>query len=322
MRACAGLLSAALFLCLPALPAPADDKIPGRDRAWVGEQLAAWNLTREDASPFRLVATLEVLDQGAWVAGTYVLIWSSSSQWREEVRFPGHEETEGMAGAVRWRQRPTRYRPRLPWLLTSVVRSDRFPPKDPEEFRQTKARKGKPALACVGEACVDALTGEPRSQEIYGVTVSFDAPARFPLRSWPATYRARESGREIGRAKIETLAPLASTDETTFLPPREAVQVPACGAPAAPRARHKPFPPYTESLVARHVEGAVQLRATVAADGTVQDAEVSRASHRDLAKLALETVRTWRYDPAKCGDRAVPVEMWVQVDWKMGTGHP
>ncbi|HEX5044760.1 MAG TPA: energy transducer TonB [Candidatus Polarisedimenticolaceae bacterium] len=306
--------------CAPALAK--EEKAPHRDGAWVNAQLAAWSLTREDAPPFRLVAMLDVLHEGDWVTGTYALTWSSPAQWREEVRFPGYEETEGMAGAVRWRQRPTRYRPRVPWLLTSVIRSDAFPPKEPKEFRQIKAKKGRPPLACVGEACVDGFTGEPGSQEVYGMAVTFDAPAAFPLRSWPASYRAGEHGREIGRARIETLAPLGSTDEATFLPPREAIQVPACGTPTTPRATHKPFPPYPKSLVARRIEGTVQLRATVAEDGTVQDAEVTRTADRDLTKLALETVRTWRYDPAKCGDRAVPVEMWVQVDWKMGLGAP
>ncbi|HET9300453.1 MAG TPA: energy transducer TonB, partial [Candidatus Polarisedimenticolaceae bacterium] len=206
--------------------------------------------------------------------------------------------------------------------LTSLVRSDRFPPKNPEEFHEIKPRKGKPALACIGNVCVDALTGEPRTHKVYDVAVTFDAPAAFPLRSWPAAYRASASGREVGRTRIETLAPLDAQDDTTFLPPREAVQVPACGTPTPPRPAHKPFPPYPEHLVSRRIEGTVYLRATVATDGTVQDIEVSRTPNRDLAKLALETVRTWKYDPAKCGDRAVPVEIWVQVDWKIGTGLP
>ena len=189
-------------------------------------------------------------------------------------------------------------------------------------FRQSRPKNGRPALACIGEICVDAFTGELRTGDVYDVTIAFDPPAAFPLRTWPAIYRAFEDKREIGRATIETLEPLGAIDAAVFAPPVGVPQVPACAAPKAPHATAKAKPPYPTSLIDRRIEGRVRLRATVAADGSVQDVEVSRAPHPELATLALKTVRTWRYTPATCGDRAVPVEMWVSVDWSIGTGIP
>ena len=314
-------LAAALSLAILFLPTLAtEEKAPRRDRAWVAAQLAAWDLTGDGAPPFRLVAKLEVFSQnGSWVTGSYALTWAAPDRWREELRFPGHEETEALAGDVRWRQRPTRYRPRLPWLLTSTVRGDRFPSPEPKDFRQTKPKGGNPALACIGNACVNAFTGEPHAGEVFDVTIGFDSPEEFPLRRWPRAYHAMEDGREIARAAIQTLESLDAPDAAAFSPPAGADQTPACGRPTAPRVipSTKVKPPYPEALRQEHVEGFARLRATIASDGSVQEIELSRATHPQLGDLALDAVRQWRYEPALCGDRPVPIEVWLKVRWDL-----
>jgi TonB family protein len=296
-----------------------EEKTPRRDGAWVMEQLTRWDLTGEGARPFRLTAKLDVLAETGWVRGTYAITWASPDRWREELHFPGHGEMEGMAGDVRWRMRPTRYRPRLPWLLTAPVRDDRFSTAIPQTFRQPKQKDGLPALACLGQNCVDVRTGELRTAGIHEVSLTFEAPADFPLRAWPASYRMTEEGREIGRATIEMLEPLPAVHVADFDPRDAAVRIPACGRPTAPRLilSTKVKPPYPVPLRQQHVEGFVRIRATIADDGKVQEIEVSRAAHPQLADLALAAVRQWRYEPAQCGARPVPVEVWLKVDWDL-----
>lgn len=318
MRAILGLLC----LTLSSLLAVAkEEKPPHRGRAWVREQLARWELTREGSPPFRLQATLEVLAQdGTWVTGTYTLAWVSAARWREDLHFPGHDETEAMAETVRWWVRPTRYRPRVPGLLTAIVR-----PKPFETvlagFRQTQG------MACIEGDCVDARNGEVRvklanpgaPRRADKLLVEFDPPGTFDARAWPAGYHLREAGREIARATIRSLVPLAALPSEDLAAPVTAMKVAACASPTDPGVipASQVKPPYPRHLGTRGIEGPVRLRATIATDGTAQDIEVVGAAHREFADLAVDAVKRWRFVPAKCGDLPVPMELWMQIDWTM-----
>jgi TonB family protein len=313
----------ALLLCvaLPVLSATAKENAPKRNRAWVRDQLARWELTREGAPPFRLEARLEVLAQdGSWRAGTYTLLWAASDRWREDLRFPGHEEAEAMAGDVRWWQRPTRYRPRVPGLLTWAIR--------PEPFETVLAGwQQTPQVACIEHDCVDARSGELRMRladpnaphRPDPLVVEFDSTVAFGARSWPRAFHLKEGSREIGRVTLQSLEPLATLSAEQLTPPSAATRVPACLSPTEPRMlpSSKLKPPYPKALAAQGIQGPVRVRFTVAADGSVQDVEVDGPAHPELAALAVDTVRRWRYTPARCGQVPVQVERWLQVDWTM-----
>lgn len=327
MRALAALLSVTLA-SFPSLAK--EEKAPRRNGTWVREQLARWELTREGAAPFRLQAKLEVrAKDGSWVPGTYTLAWASPTRWREEVRFAGYEEIEACYEDVSWWQRPRRYRPRIPAMLTSPTRL--ISPTDVAEFRQPRP-KGAPAVACIEEDCVDARTGELRSMparpsgtaRTSPLLLEFEAATAFGVRTWPAGYHLRDGDHEIARSTIESIEPLDTLPEEALAPPSTATRVPTCAKPTLPRIipSTKGKAPYPDSLRKRGIQGVAQLHGTVGVDGSVQDLEVSYATHPELGEIGVDTVKQWRYEPARCGEVPVPVEVWVQVDWTIGTGIP
>jgi protein TonB len=60
------------------------------------------------------------------------------------------------------------------------------------------------------------------------------------------------------------------------------------------------------------VEGTVTLRVLVTRDGLPARVSVEKTSGSgDLDNAALETVRTWRFTPARQGERSI--EAWVLV---------
>lgn len=77
-----------------------------------------------------------------------------------------------------------------------------------------------------------------------------------------------------------------------------------------PEALTRVAPDYPEVARAEGVSGVVELRALVAADGSVQQVRVSR-SVRHLDQAALDAVRQWRFKPAVCDGH--PVAVWVTV---------
>lgn len=73
-----------------------------------------------------------------------------------------------------------------------------------------------------------------------------------------------------------------------------------------------PKPPYPSISRRMGEEGVVQLRVSVDAGGNVQQIEIHRSSgYPRLDQSALQTVRRWRFVPARQGNQ--PVSSWVIV---------
>jgi periplasmic protein TonB len=75
---------------------------------------------------------------------------------------------------------------------------------------------------------------------------------------------------------------------------------------------HNPKPPYPLAARRRSQEGRVLISVFVRADGTCGEARLRKTSGFQLLdSSALQTVREWRFIPARRGDTAV--ETWVDV---------
>jgi protein TonB len=75
---------------------------------------------------------------------------------------------------------------------------------------------------------------------------------------------------------------------------------------------HNPAPPYPEQARGRGEQGKVLVRALINAGGAVSELLVKRSSgFADLDRSALETVKKWRFVPARRGAEAVSA--WVVV---------
>jgi len=66
-----------------------------------------------------------------------------------------------------------------------------------------------------------------------------------------------------------------------------------------------------------HVQGTVMLQAILGKDGTVQDLKVLRG-HPLLVRAALDTVKTWRYQPTLLNSEPVDVLTEIDVNFNLG----
>ena len=57
------------------------------------------------------------------------------------------------------------------------------------------------------------------------------------------------------------------------------------------------------------------LKATIATDGTVRDAQVVKSAHPDLDNAAIEAVRQWIFDGTLLNCAPTEVTMNVSVDF-------
>jgi protein TonB len=129
---------------------------------------------------------------------------------------------------------------------------------------------------------------------------------------------------------------LQGSDTTRPAAPPPPVQIgapvaPAMPTPATPAARptvtdraapvplSTPPPRYPAEALRRRIGGSVRVRATVAANGSVQRLDLTQASgNRDLDRAALEAVRRWRFQPAIRNGQPVAADVIVPLDFAPG----
>lgn len=73
-----------------------------------------------------------------------------------------------------------------------------------------------------------------------------------------------------------------------------------------------PPPKYPRAAYRRNYQGTVKLDVRVTVDGSAAEVRIAQSSgYAILDRCALNTVRKWRFSPARRGGR--PFEMWVEV---------
>ncbi len=89
------------------------------------------------------------------------------------------------------------------------------------------------------------------------------------------------------------------------------------GGVSAPRVIYQPDPEYSEEARKAKYQGTVVLWVVVGADGRPREMRVARSLGMGLDEKALEAVRTWRFEPARMNGQPVPVQINVEVNFRL-----
>jgi periplasmic protein TonB len=76
-------------------------------------------------------------------------------------------------------------------------------------------------------------------------------------------------------------------------------------------------PRYTADAMKRRVQGSVKLKCVVQADGTVKDVRVTEPLDPDLDEEAVKALKQWTFHPGRKGNKAVAVEVEVEMSFTM-----
>jgi TonB family protein len=85
----------------------------------------------------------------------------------------------------------------------------------------------------------------------------------------------------------------------------------------APIPTYKPEPRYTGDARAAKLEGTVVCSVVVNDTGNVADVQVVRPLDRGLDESAMQTLRTWKFEPATKAGKPVPVRVVVEVSFEL-----
>ena len=86
---------------------------------------------------------------------------------------------------------------------------------------------------------------------------------------------------------------------------------------SAPIPIFKPEPPYTKEARAAKLQGTVVLWIVVGVDGTVTDAKAIKPFDKGLTENAVQTVKTWKFNPAMKAGKPVPCRVMVEVSFRL-----
>jgi len=89
------------------------------------------------------------------------------------------------------------------------------------------------------------------------------------------------------------------------------------GGVSAPKVVYDPDPEYSEEARKAKFQGTVVLWLVVSPDGKPQQIRVTRALGMGLDEKAIEAVRQWRFEPAKKDGQPVPVQINVEVNFRL-----
>ena len=166
---------------------------------------------------------------------------------------------------------------------------------------------------------VQTMPTPPPSVPLPPVIFAPPAPARTEaVRAEPVPQKPEPARPEIPRTETPNASALVATPPAVADSPKPA---PAAVAPppvpvTQPRFNadylDNPKPPYPSASRRMGEEGEVRLRVQVDAAGNAQQIELYRSSgFPRLDQAALDTVKQWRFIPARQGDQ--PITAWVIV---------
>lgn len=89
------------------------------------------------------------------------------------------------------------------------------------------------------------------------------------------------------------------------------------GGVSAPRPIYSPDPEYSEEARKAKYQGTLVLWVIVGPDGSTHDIRVQRSLGMGLDEKAIESVRTWKFEPARKNGVAVAVMVNIEITFHL-----
>ena len=112
-------------------------------------------------------------------------------------------------------------------------------------------------------------------------------------------------------SKISTAAPSTVADDEAFAGYQHVTK-----GMKPPKATHSPDPEYPKIPVDAEPRGVVVMLIGINTKGHVELVHVLRASNEAFQDSAVNTVKTWKFSPAKKNGKRVPVKITVEMHFE------
>jgi protein TonB len=318
-----------VFLLLGfAVAARADDRNDATVRTLCERSNQVSGLKFDSPQPFAMKVNVHVLKTFANPAleGTVAFI-DTGTFWREDLRFPEYGTSVISDGKKVWQMESTAIEP---GLIRDTVRLVNASPsmrpfpnaavrKNVHEIKKKTELNRK--LTCIEseqqfETCFDDAIGTTVSQADEHARWVWSDFEEFHGKLVPRKMEYFWQGQPFIIADVVGLDDVIP-DPKLFVPSAGYSEKLSCREKITPpKLVHSEDPRYPEELRGKMSDVVmVTLTVHITAQGTVADAIVSKASTTGFDSAAMDAVRRWKFDPAKCEGKPMPVEITVEVNF-------
>ena len=313
-------LLATICLALAAQSSAAEKKDKQAEGRVLIERASELSDIRAPGSPpFRLKTSVRIVeDNKKTVEGSYLLLWASPSQWREEIVFPSFNQLRVVGEGKMWQVRNNLslllHVERLRKLLDlpgslmlnpeTKVKKIREHKRDGHQFRciELGRKDYDPWKVCLASAD-GSLTLIERSISGY----EYSDYKSVGEKQYPRMLRRVDREKTAVEVSVEQLGEERFSDQSPFTPPPGVQEWVWCENPEPARALE-----WGESNVQVSMSQRgwfpVAVYGVIGVDGRVHDITVLRSARPDIDARFLEQLRGARFEPKKCNGVSVEEE--------------
>jgi hypothetical protein len=311
-----------------------DNPAKAKAQAFFDGARALSDLRVDGSPPFRLEAVINVNFGNGVRPGNYVLTWQSKNRWRDEVTFPRYHQVRVGGEDVVWVWRNTNHQSAAVLLFLRGLNLDlrsEIPKGRQESISERQTREATlliepparhPATPDL-EARINVQSDTPGREnrfesqaglltrqvwDDWGTIWDYALSSVWNGKQYPEIMHITQGSREIADARITSLEAASRVAPETFLPPHGAEAWPRCENPNPPTFKS---PEWRRALPSGPASDRTPVLIEVGTDGTVEDAVFMHpmADRMREQRLAVMLKQHWRFEPATCGEVAIPFSL-------------
>jgi TonB family protein len=257
--------------------------------------------------------------------GHLTVQWASNDLWYWDLKMEDYREIQVRRGEMVYTKRNAPFTPLALTRLQNLLGVFQV------DSRRWEVQKIKPnnGLSCVqlksrlshshGEICLEPDSKHVMSTEFtgddYGRKQVFSEYQPFHDNSYPRELNYFEHGSQVLRLTIVSLND-KSLEDSVFMPPQNSVARRKCENLVQAIPVKQPRPPYPPSDVQNLMSGTTIVALTVQEDGSVSDVQIVQTAEHEMDRQTVETVKTWKFKPAMCGNDPVASDITVEVNFR------
>jgi len=285
-------------------------------------------LNADSKFPFSLTATFALYGLSAKrLDGKYDWLVNSEGDWAKHLSFADYTDLQISRGSSLQIKRSIQFQP----IQAAIVQNAFSNPLYVDQAGEVVERFFMTSENHVKLRCTDLLRGKSRrticidprqnlrsiafnsSRIIYEYSDYQPAGRKFV----PHRITAEQGSSTLLEVSVDKIALDSELDPLLPDTPEGAIQRSGCLAPSLPTLKHSEVPGFPTSAPIANYQAQVIFYALIGTDGTVRNPVVTQTGGESLDSSALEVVRHWQYEPAKCGDTPVEFETEVPVNFIM-----
>lgn len=325
-------LAGLFLLLLFGVAASAGDK--SAEAAKLFEANKANGLTSPPTVPYKKEASFQLPGtEFGEITGMLSEVWSSPTQWRYEIAFPGYYEIVIRDGDKSWRKRNLPYQP-LPVMhlkrLLHLPSAMQMEDAKRDVFRVYDSKAGDVKLRCVAQAagqygetdtCFDSSTGSLVTERthfnggISSLMIEYGEFNTFAGKHVPFAAQYSKDKKKIATLQVKSLSELYVVNPAIFEPSDGFQERPVCAHAVYPKFITAPQPELAIGGfgAGSMVKGKFSFEGQVQTDGTIKD--VYLTDRRPIGSdQIIGALGQARFKPGLCDGKPIPFEIGYEFD--------